>query len=99
MKIITKFFLIQIVIFISFGLLLGLSLNHRKETVANTKTVYRKVELWYLGGFKDTVNIKIPENAKYHFRTSRGSSTLVFDTKEGYEYSEIQNVVNVKFLD
>lgn len=73
--------------------------NHRKERIANTITLNRKVELWYLGGFKDTLNIKFPENGTYKFRTSKGSSTLVFETKEGYEHSSIKNVVNIKFLD
>lgn len=81
------------------GFLLQMNSNRVKETITNTKLKNRKVELWYLGGFKDTINIRIPENAKYYYEAYRGSSNIIFTTKEGYEHSEIKNVVNIKFLD
>lgn len=99
MKEFIQVFGVFVLLVLGLGFLLDMNFKHKKERIANTEVKNRKVELWYLGGFKDTINVKFPKNGTYYFRTSKGSSTLVFSTKEGYEYSEIKNVVNIKFLD
>lgn len=57
------------------------------------------VELWYLNGMKDTVEIVRPIDGKYKLEYSVAHNHyLVLTDKQGFYIKDFQNVINYKIL-
>lgn len=66
----------------------------KKDTI----TQKQKIELWYVGGFKDTIDIRIPIENKIDLKTHRHQLYLSIESKMGYYNKVYKNVVNYKIL-
>lgn len=57
------------------------------------------VELWYLNGMKDTIEIERPIDGKYKLEYSVAHNHyLVLTDKQGFYIKDFQNVINYKIL-
>lgn len=67
----------------------------KKDTI----TQKQKIELWYVGGFKDTLDIRIPiKNEINLYHTYRNQPYLLIESEMGHYSKVYKNVVNYKIL-
>lgn len=67
----------------------------KKDTI----TQKQKVEFWYVGGLKDTVDIRIPiKNEINLYHTYRNQPYLLIESEMGHYSKVYKNIVNYKIL-
>lgn len=67
----------------------------KKDTI----TQKQKVELWYVAGFKDTLDIRIPiKNEINLYHTYRNQPYLLIESEMGHYSKVYKNIVNYKIL-